>query len=536
MKKTPLLKKTHRSTKNGSLQKYSFLLRYVLVIALILAFTSNVCAQYYSGNGWCFTVLPDGTAELIYPVKEKWEGGTPLNNDFLGYENRIESSLTYPSSVTIRTIEKGSDNKYVYKDGEAYTVTAISNGLSTEQRNAMKSVSLPNTLITIANNTFESCRYLSEITIPESVTSIGISVFANCSMLKKATILNRFITNLQFSGCNSLEDVIISENVELISNYAFVNCTNLRNITVKWQTPLPQHDINTGTGVSASFLVGGFTQKVQLIVPFGTLELYKAAPVWKEFSIKENDFVFATGISLFPNKSVTLAAGSVLLLTATVYPENATDKSLIWTSSNEAVATVDSYGKVTTQASGLAKIAVTTKDGNKTASIDISVFGIAVASVKLNITKDSIPTGSSLQLTATINPSYATDKTIKWTSSNESVASVDSTGRVYGMSEGTTVITAEAANGKKDTCTVIVYRPINDVTIVLPIGGDEPIIIAVELPAGDFVTGSFALTLPEGMIIDIENTYVTESLQENLKLEITPLGNNTWLIELVAAP
>ena len=242
-----------------------------------------------------------------------------------------------------------------------------------------------------------------------------------------------------------------------------------------------------------------------------------------------------TSLSLFPNKKATIVAGGVLQVTATVLPENATDKSLVWTSSDETVATVDSLGKISALKAGLATITVTTNDGGKTASIEVSVFGIAVSSVVLDKTADTIPIGSSVQLTATVNPSYATDKTVKWTSSNEAVASVDSTGKVYGIAVGVATIVVEANNGKTDTCVITVYRPVNDVTIELPLVGEESIIIALELPAGGFVTGSFVLTLPEGLLIDLDNTSVSESLSENLQLIVTPLGNNTWLVELAAA-
>ena len=172
-------------------------------------------------------------------------------------------------------------------------------------------------------------------------------------------------------------------------------------------------------------------------------------------TVKQKEIAI-TGISL--NKSTTsLTEGESETLTATITPSNATgDKTVKWSSSNEAVAAVDSNGKVTAKKAGTAVITATSSNG-KTAGCTVTVKQkeIAITGISLNKSTTSLTEGESETLTATITPSNATgDKTVKWSSSNEAVAAVDSNGKVTAKKAGTAVITATSSNGKTAGCTV----------------------------------------------------------------------------------
>ena len=176
-------------------------------------------------------------------------------------------------------------------------------------------------------------------------------------------------------------------------------------------------------------------------------------------TVKQKEIAI-TGISL--NKSTTsLTEGESETLTATITPSNATgDKTVKWSSSNEAVATVDSNGKVTAKKAGTAVITATSSNG-KTAGCTVTVKQkeIAITGISLNKSTTSLTEGESETLTATITPSNATgDKTVKWSSSNTAVASVDSAGKVTAKKAGTAVITATSSNGKSASCTVTVKQ------------------------------------------------------------------------------
>ena len=176
-------------------------------------------------------------------------------------------------------------------------------------------------------------------------------------------------------------------------------------------------------------------------------------------TVKQKEIAI-TGIGL--NKSTTsLTEGESETLTATIAPSNATgDKTVKWSSSNEAVAAVDSNGKVTAKKAGTAVITATSSNG-KTAGCTVTVKQkeIAITGISLNKSTTSITEGESETLTATITPLNATgDKTVKWSSSNEAVAAVDSNGKVTAKKAGTAVITATSSNGKTAGCTVTVKQ------------------------------------------------------------------------------
>jgi len=160
-----------------------------------------------------------------------------------------------------------------------------------------------------------------------------------------------------------------------------------------------------------------------------------------------------TGVSVDLDE-VTLRAGQTTKLTATVSPSNATNKSVTWKSSNTAVATV-SNGTVTAKAGGTATITCTTADGGYTASCMVTVT-TSVNGISLSPTALTLEWGKTSSLTATISPTNATNKTVHWSTSNSSVATVDN-GVVKGVSAGTATITAMAEDGGyKATCAVTV--------------------------------------------------------------------------------
>ena len=169
--------------------------------------------------------------------------------------------------------------------------------------------------------------------------------------------------------------------------------------------------------------------------------------------------VSVTGVSL-DNTSITMTEGTTQTLTATVAPENATDKSVTWSSNNISVATVSSSGVVTAKAAGTATITVKTNDSGKTATCTVTVKAatISVTGISLDKTSLSLTVGDTQTLTATITPSNATDKSVTWSSNNTSVATVSSTGVVTVNNVGLAVITVATNDGNLTaSCSVIGY-------------------------------------------------------------------------------
>ena len=158
--------------------------------------------------------------------------------------------------------------------------------------------------------------------------------------------------------------------------------------------------------------------------------------------------------------SVTLEEGQTTTLTATVNPSDATDKSVTWSSSDATVASVDQSGKVTAHKAGSAEI--TAKAGGKSAKCTVTVSKkiVSVTSITLNKTSLTLEIGETETLTASVLPENATNKEVTWTSNNESVATVSSTGVVTAVSPGAATITVTTADGGKTaTCSVTVQQP-----------------------------------------------------------------------------
>ncbi len=166
-----------------------------------------------------------------------------------------------------------------------------------------------------------------------------------------------------------------------------------------------------------------------------------------------------TSVTLNQSKA-SIVKGNKITLKATVKPTNATNKKVTWSSSKPSVATVNSKGVVTAVGKGKATITATAADGSKKkASCTVTVTNpVKVKKITLNKTKVSIKKGKTFALKATIAPANATDKTLKWESSNKKVATVDKNGKITAKKAGNCTITATSKDGtkKKATCKVTV--------------------------------------------------------------------------------
>jgi uncharacterized protein YjdB len=211
-----------------------------------------------------------------------------------------------------------------------------------------------------------------------------------------------------------------------------------------------------------------------------------------------DDTVAVTGVTL-NETALTLPAGDTKTLIATVSPSHASNKNVTWKSSDETKATVDNGGKVTARAEGTATITVTTQDGGKTTTCNVTVTPaaapkVAVIGVTLNEDEIEIAEGHTAFLTATVAPANASNKKVTWESSDESKATVTvnaATGvaTVRGGAEGTATVTVTTADGGfEETCEVtVIYVAVASVTLsrdALPLtAGSTATLAATVLPA-----------------------------------------------------
>jgi len=171
-------------------------------------------------------------------------------------------------------------------------------------------------------------------------------------------------------------------------------------------------------------------------------------------------------ITLSQNSLKFNLGGAAVKLSANIMPENLSVKGITWTSSNYGIANVDSFGRVKPISGGNAVITATSDyDKIKKATCSVTVNGpttdtkIHATRITLNLhQKDSIA-GTPFTLTQVITPSNAVNKSVTWSSSNESVATVGSTGIVTTLAEGMTLITATTVDGGNvDGCVVYVTK------------------------------------------------------------------------------
>ena len=328
-------------------------------------------------------------------------------------------------------------------------------------------INMPNTLKVIGRGSFEYCWGLTSVTIPNSVTSIGQDAFYDCE----------------------LTSITIGNSVTSIGQYAFAcyytEDTCLNDVFSFIQDPTA---VSMGCNV---FPNNGTDTERTLHVPFGTVSAYRTNTNWcySFRSIVEMDPVLATSIEL-DKVNAEMVEGETLQLVATVLPEEATDKTVTWASSDESVAMVDENGLVTAVAPGTATITAMTNDGSDlNASCNVTVLKgiVLVESIQLNVTTAGLNEGSTLQLTATVLPEECNNKTVLWSSNNLSVATVDSNGLVTTHSVGTATITAMTTDGSNlnTSCTVTLLP----VGVKGDVNGDNVINIADVTKLIDYLLG-----------------------------------------------
>ncbi|WKY43368.1 Ig-like domain-containing protein [Eubacteriaceae bacterium ES2] len=158
--------------------------------------------------------------------------------------------------------------------------------------------------------------------------------------------------------------------------------------------------------------------------------------------------------------STTLSVGDTETLTATFNPTNASSHAYSWSSDNASIASVDVNGLVTANHPGTANIIATTAAGSKTASCTVTVEAVSLAVTGISLDQESLDLvyQETADLTATVEPAVATNKGVSWSSSDDTIASVDINGKVTAVHAGMAIITVSTIDGNKiATCAVTVH-------------------------------------------------------------------------------
>ena len=311
------------------------------------------------------------------------------------------------------------------------TLTTIGNSAFSGCESLPEAI-LPSGVEKIESNAFKNCKALKKAAVPDTVSSIGSSAFYGCEALTDITLGSKLkkIESQTFYGCIVLPSIVIPYNVTTIGDSAFVNCTKLTQITV------PR---NTTSIASNAF---SYPKKMTM---YGPSDCYaKTYASGKGIKYVTQD-IHATSVSLDITEK-TAERYDDFQLTATIAPLNFTD-AVVWTSSNEEVATVSDTGYVEICGVGTAVITVTA--GNVKAACKITVPQL-IDWIEFDEDEIELKAGQTYQLKPYISPSDATNKKLKYTSSDTKVAEVSASGLVTAKSEGEAKIRAAATDGSDE--------------------------------------------------------------------------------------
>lgn len=383
----------------------------------------------------------------------------------------------------------------------------------------LTNITIPNGVTNIGSFAFANCSFRS-VTIPVSVTSIGGHAFAGCEKLTSINI-PKGVTSIEqytFSGCDNLTGISIPDGVINIGDDAFSNCSNLTSITIpngvksigigafRWCGKLTNIAIPVSVTSIGDYAFVGCYELTDIYYYTGTESAWNDISVGSYNDSLKNATIHYTYVPVcnvsLDKATASVVVGKEITLTETVIPENATNKTIIWTTSDENIAIVED-GIVTGISSGDATIYATTMDGRYTAACIVTVVEpVLVESITMQNRKVVMDVGETYTLGAEIRPYDTENSNLIWESSDENIVSFQveygymvSIGSfirkrviLTAKKVGTVTITVTTEDGGyTDTCEVVVRPPqVNGVELDKKMlymkNGESEILIANVIP------------------------------------------------------
>ena len=360
---------------------------------------------------------------------------------------------------------------------------------------SLSKVDLPKNLTKIEGDTFFGCTSLAEITIPDSVTSIGGSAFKGCTSLSKVD-LPKMLTTIEagtFRGCTSLKEIIIPDSVIKILDHAFSNCTSLESITIgsgveslgdEWIascrrleniTVSPENKtyssvdgvlFNKDKSELSAYPIGN--KRSSYTIPDGVEKIGKKAfygcryiesltiPVSVaeiEASALGNCYDIRAVYYLGTReqwKEVVIGADNYMFALVNVRCADDSQCRHVW-------GEWEVVEEATYEKDGLERRVCSLCKAEQTRKIP-RLGAVKVDAIELSESEKKLNVGKSFTITATVKPDNAWNRTVTWSSSDPSIATVDENGTVTAIAEGEAIITAESADGVTAECKVTVEK------------------------------------------------------------------------------
>lgn len=325
---------------------------------------------------------------------------------------------------------------------------------------ALKSVDFGTKLNTIGPRAFMNCSVLEGIDIPTSVYGLGVESFRNCVSLPYVVVPSGIssVGKQAFQDCTGIAWISLSSRATSIGDQAFSGCEAVKYI--KSYNELPPEGL---TGFSEDI-----EQNATLFVPEIAIMDYEYSPTWENFLniLPLTDDVLVTSVTIDITEG-ELKAAETLQVVAAAYPEEATNRGVLYKSSDELVATVDENGLITAVSVGEAIITAVAADGSgEKATCTISVVPTLVETITLNLADLTLKKTKTATLTATVMPETTTNKALTWNSSDQTIATVTADGVITALTAGVVTITASASDGSGVVSTC-------ELTVVPPTAGDS---------------------------------------------------------------
>lgn len=420
-------------TKQNRVWKESYMMKTrsrarILSALLTLAMVFTMLPTAWAAEGVSISGLnPSVTVEAgkTETMKLSLEGATVDNWDVSGDANGITATITSQGELTIRVSSDAKDN-----DTATLTITAKYTVAETSEPDS------------------------EEEGIP--VASETKTVQDTCTVtVKNDTPAEKLVERIDLSATSTSLNLTANKTATIT---AAITPDDAANQSLSWSVTGDAVELDAGSSSALQRTVTAKKGGTATIIVTAQDGSNKTASI--EVKVTDDTPIPVTGVSLNKN-SLSLTVGGKDTLIATVAPTTATNQKVSWNSNNDKIASVDNSGNVTAVAPGNATITATTADGNKTAtcSVTVTASNIPVTGVTVSPTSGTVGVNGTLQLTANIQPSNATNKAVTWTSSSNSIATVDTNGKVTGKAVGTATITVTTADGKKTaTCTVTVAQ------------------------------------------------------------------------------
>ena len=425
------------------------------------AYTSNHAVTIvgwdddYSADN--FATTPDGNGAWI--VRNSW--GSYYGKEGYFYLSYYDKSIYTVGYALEAELSNNYDNNYQYDGAMLYGYMGY--GGSNKYANIFEAKA--------NQDGSENIKAVSFMTGRSTNLNYTVSIYTN---LTDETNPESGTLAAQKSGITTYDGtytVNLDSPVEINEGNKFSVVVEVRNASGK--TSYLAYERSMQSGKVGYWCTASAKENQSFVAnPYGYWEDFGKARscnfIIKAFTDNETQTPVVEVESVSLNKSeMTLTEGESETLAATVTPENAENKSIIWSSNNEAVATVDANGTVIAKRAGTAVITATSTNGKSAGcTVTVEKKQIPVTEVRLSESTVGIVEGSTYKLTATVLPENTTDsKNVSWSSNNEAVATVDANGNVTAKRAGTAVITATSENGKTASCTITVNKKDTNITI-----------------------------------------------------------------------